>query len=1059
MFFDFEYPEYLWLLSLSVPIVYWGVKSLKTMDKLRRWVAIGLRLLLLLLIVLMLSGLQLVKDNDSMTVIALLDQSESIRKFARPPSDEQMMLDTHQTFFSIEQWQEAYIREAIADRRMGDRVGVTTFTGRPIVRFLPTEKPNIHANAVVDAVEGTDIAAAIRSAIAQFDVNSAGEIVLVSDLNDGHADDVIAAAHEAAMSSIPIHVLPVPYKIEKEVMVEGVYVAKKAVEGENVSVRVLLRSTSPAYGELEITHNDRVVGIEKGKLQIWPEDWTYRSSGFSGIEGDPRGAYVAVKIFDLPVDHAGMNTFTAEFEGDETVDYISANNRATAVCMVEGHRSILYMTQERVGELPYLAEVLSKNGLAVEVVAAEAFEYSLGELQKYDAIMMDNVPVDAVESMKQNQLASYVKVLGGGLLVLGGCDSYGAGGWTNSVLDKEILPVSCEVVTETLQPTGALVLVIDCSKSMSMSVGQSSVTRQLIANQAALESLRSLYPQDLVGVIAFNQDAHVVWNVDWNTSPIQLAKRVEMIHSSGGTDIYKGLLVAYEKLAPLTIQQGAVKHVILMTDGLSFEGDYVGLLEKMERDGITLSTVGIGDSNANRLLEDLARMGGGRYHPVKNPHRLPQVFLKEAKKIRKNLINESDSIKVCRHDFSTWLVGKRNLLPTVKGYVRTGVKKDPRIVIPWMSDENEPLLAYKQAELGRVAAFMADANQEWAIWDNGKHYADFWVSLIKEIARPGNCKNVEVYSELVGDKVQVKLDVANIPSNDVCNSCSFRNNLKVQGRLAGPNGGIVPANFRQTGPGLYEAELPINNSGNYILGAVVQADNEEMYYVTSGITKPAGLELKRFRTNWQLIKQVAEITGGRVLAGQPQNLFAGERMVTHIMQPMWRELLFVFFVFLLLDIANRRVTWELMELQMWFGKQKKRVFMQRTVTSEETFSSIKDKFVQSRQSRQGDEDALAQAAVTVGQMRRKVWRSTFAVMDLDHEEKMDITKRFDVLLEETNAESQLLDSLRLNESEMAEDIADDKVEMQDNEQNTEHTTSRLLAIKKKAKKRLDDSQD
>ena len=37
-------------------------------------------------------------------------------------------------------------------------------------------------------------------------------------------------------------------------------------------------------------------------------------------------------------------------------------------------------------------------------------------------------------------LAEYVHELGGGFVMIGGPDSFGAGAWTNSELDKYILP-------------------------------------------------------------------------------------------------------------------------------------------------------------------------------------------------------------------------------------------------------------------------------------------------------------------------------------------------------------------------------------------------------------------------------------------------------------------------------------------------------------------------------------------------------------------------------------------------------------------------------------------
>ena len=82
----FDHPEWLWLLLLAVPIVLLGRRSLATMDPSRRWAAVGLRLVVLTVLVLMLADLQAVRWHKDLTVMAVVDQSQSIRRFAKPPA-------------------------------------------------------------------------------------------------------------------------------------------------------------------------------------------------------------------------------------------------------------------------------------------------------------------------------------------------------------------------------------------------------------------------------------------------------------------------------------------------------------------------------------------------------------------------------------------------------------------------------------------------------------------------------------------------------------------------------------------------------------------------------------------------------------------------------------------------------------------------------------------------------------------------------------------------------------------------------------------------------------
>ena len=84
----FDHPGYLWLL-LALPILWWvGFKSLGVLGQFRRAFALFLRTLVWTTVVFALAGVQLVWVNDRVTVMYLLDQSQSIPQVKR-----QVMLD------------------------------------------------------------------------------------------------------------------------------------------------------------------------------------------------------------------------------------------------------------------------------------------------------------------------------------------------------------------------------------------------------------------------------------------------------------------------------------------------------------------------------------------------------------------------------------------------------------------------------------------------------------------------------------------------------------------------------------------------------------------------------------------------------------------------------------------------------------------------------------------------------------------------------------------------------------------------------------------------------
>ena len=84
---------------------------------------------------------------------------------------------------------------------------------------------------------------------------------------------------------------------------------------------------------------------------------------------------------------------------------------------------------------------------------------------------------------------------------------------------------------------------------------------------------------------------------------------------------------------------GTIKHIILLTDGQDgFYDGYPGLIEKLEKNNITLSTVSIGTDADDRFLERLAEAGGGRVYNTKAGTELSRIFAQEVYLAQKEYI-------------------------------------------------------------------------------------------------------------------------------------------------------------------------------------------------------------------------------------------------------------------------------------------------------------------------------------------------------------------------------------------------------------------------------------
>ena len=130
--------------------------------------------------------------------------------------------------------------------------------------------------------------------------------------------------------------------------------------------------------------------------------------------------------------------------------------------------------------------------------------------------------------------------------------------------------------------------------------------------------------------------------------------------------------------------------------------------------------------------------------------------------------------------------------------------------------------------------------------------------------------------------------------------------------------------LEQTGPGLYEADVPAEQAGSYVVSLMLTESDGTRRTVFGGANRPVNRELRQFRSNAGLLERVAEITGGRVLdPARPRvagaGLFnrEGYDFVTRSVQPLWRTLLIVLLVLVMLDVANRRVAWDPVGIWRW----------------------------------------------------------------------------------------------------------------------------------------------
>ena len=120
-------------------------------------------------------------------------------------------------------------------------------------------------------------------------------------------------------------------------------------------------------------------------------------------------------------------------------DEIQENNQAYGVVQIQDKPHILYAEGD-VEHSDSLKKVLEENGFVVNVIPAMKIPTELVSLQQNEVLILSNVSADVLSSEQMDIIEVYVRDLGHGLVAIGGDKAFGAGGWTDTALER-VLPV------------------------------------------------------------------------------------------------------------------------------------------------------------------------------------------------------------------------------------------------------------------------------------------------------------------------------------------------------------------------------------------------------------------------------------------------------------------------------------------------------------------------------------------------------------------------------------------------------------------------------------------
>lgn len=829
---QFNHPWALLLLVPCVAFIWWAIRSTHRLTGIRKGFAIAIRMINLLLLVALASGLTPYSKIEHRDVVFVADRSASVN------TDENLR---------------GWISEAIGIKEEKDRAAVVSYgLNAAVERTLSDEEANgLALNAEVNrsfsnAARGMQLGSSL--------LDGAGRIVLLSDGNE-NVGDLLKQGRRLKEQGVAVDVVVIPQEQRVDAAVEKLDVPTSLKIGEKFTFEITVSSTIDGPAQLRLFEGE----AEKAKENVTLE------------KGENR--FVLQNVAAQP----GFHRYRAEIYLAQ--DDRSENNAAYAFSRINGPPKVLIVESES-DSSNNMIEALKASVIPYDVIQPEQLPMELADYARYDSMILNDVSATRISALPMQHLATAVSDYGIGLVMVGGNNSYGLGGYFKTPVERA-LPVYMDLQGKRQIPSLGLILVID--KSGSMDGGKLE-----LAKEAAMRTVELLRDQDTVGVIAFDSSP---W---WVMEPVKLTEResvlsaIQGIQPDGGTEIYSAVSDALTRMLDVNTQR---KHIILLTDGQSANNPGYGqLTAQMVDNDITMSTVAIGEGSDTALLEQLAKAAKGRYYYTNDQSTLPAIFSRETVMMSRTYIVENRFTPLLGQS-SEWTRAFVEGLPPVDAYVATTAKETAETAL--LSPEGDPLLTRWQYGSGRSVAWTSDLlgewSKDWTAWDK---FPDVFVQWVKWTFPQFASEPYEIEAVLNGNEAELQIRAS---SNEDGSASS------ISTIITGPDGTKTEISPIPVVPGQYTGHMPVSGTGVYMgqIGGTTTAFVIP-YSPEYRLTSDGGNEK---------LEKLAQLTGGRVLSiDSPGEAFRGERMVSRRLVDITRPLLIAALLLWLIDIALRRIS-------------------------------------------------------------------------------------------------------------------------------------------------------
>ena len=856
---------FLILIPILIFFIYYSVKKFRSNSKNDTLILIS-RIIIFTLLLLSFANITVSIKGKNISTVFLLDVSESISSFKNNG--------------------ESFINNALEIMPKGNKAGVILFGDNAKVDKIIDNKSSYKSLNSSPVSTATNIQSAVETAITLFEDGASKRIVLITD-GEENKGDILKSIPLINAENIDLKVYKVSGQSGDEVYVDSVTIPDNISIGEEFSVQIDLESNYSTLFSGREKVGEQVVEVKKG------------SNSFIFRDVQNSGGFKSYRV-------------TVEADGDTN----KINNEYSAYTNVIDKPNVLIINGVR-GDSQALEEILNNGGANIKTISPSSSPSTLNELLEYKVIVLNNVYKDDLTNGFMDNIESYVKDYGGGVVTFGGEDSYALGGYKDTALET-ILPVNMDKKGKNEVPSISINLIIDKSGSMSAEGG--GVSKLTLAKEAAMKAIDNLREIDDISVIAFDDTFDVVVPTQKVTDKDYIKELISGIQIRGGTSIYPALEKGYNIQSE---SDAKIKHTILLTDGQDSipYSTYEELIQKFNNENITLSTVAVGSDSNSSLLSDLATAGNGRSYYTDIYTDIPRIFAQEVlMSVGTYIINEEFTPSVVSNHEVLAGVQTSEGLPSLLGYIGTSLKDDAIEILS--SNRDEPILAVRQYGIGKTASFTSDIDGSWS-----KNYLtwEYGAQLIKNIvyyAIPSYGEEGNLFISQDGNEAKVEYYNDNVDSD-----------TKVTGVYNGDDGTQGEFTLIQTEPGKFEANVPLSDLGFYNFN-IRQQEGENITSNYKGAFALKYSDEYKFNTNSVKLDSLVSETNGSFI-NKPEEVFEGKLKKEYKKINLTNPLLILGLILFLLDIVYRRLNLDFSKYIKIGNKNKKKEVNKKSLIKEE----------------------------------------------------------------------------------------------------------------------------